>query len=120
VRAKNTDRDTANTTYKSKSIANSNLDSTVILTYNDRLVITISTSFSPKDSESDNKAILDKKRQLYLLLLGNSIASPPGKQSHSLSGLYQADGCSSNWVFNVFTKDNSRIEGDGPLFLKRT
>jgi hypothetical protein len=69
-------------------MANSNLDSTVILIYNNYLVITTFTSFSSKVLKSDNKAILDKKRQLYLLLLGNSIASSSGKQSHSLSGLY--------------------------------
>jgi hypothetical protein len=96
----------------SASSATGDLNDTAILHYNDRSAIARSTFFSSKIPESNSGAILDKKRQLYSSMQGDFIASPSRKRSRSLSGLDQTNDRGSDWVFNIFTKDDNKTESD--------
>jgi hypothetical protein len=114
----NTDRD-AGGAYMDKVVANTDLDDAAMLQCNNHSAIATSTSFSPGIPESDNRTILDGERQLHSSLQRDSIASPSGKRSRSLSVLERAKGRGSDWVFDVFAEDDSATEGDGLPSLKR-
>jgi hypothetical protein len=64
-------------------------------------------------------ATLDKKRQLNPSVQEDLIPSLSGKRSHSLGRLDQAEGRGNDWVFNIFTEDDGKAEGDCLLPLKR-
>jgi hypothetical protein len=95
------------------------LDDAAMLQCDNHPAIATSTFSSPKIPESDNGAPFNGERQLYSPLQEDSIASPSGKRSRSLSGSDRADGRGSDWVFDVFAEDDSGTEGDGSPPSKR-
>jgi hypothetical protein len=102
-----------------KVVANSDLDDAAMIKCDNHSAIVTSTPFSPEIPKSDDGAILNGERQYHLSLQGDSIASPSGKRSRSLSGSDQADGRGSDWVFDVFVQDDNGTEGDYSLSSKR-
>jgi hypothetical protein len=81
--------------------------------------MTTPASFYPKIPKSDSAATLDEERQPNPSVQRDSTPSPSGRRSRSLSVSVQADGYSSEWVFNVFAEDDGGAEGDGLPPLKR-
>jgi hypothetical protein len=79
-----------------KVVANTDLDDAAMLQCNNHSAIATSTSFSPGIPESDNGTILDGERQLHSSLQRDSIASPSGKRSRSLSASERAKGRGSD------------------------
>jgi hypothetical protein len=119
VENKNTDRDTGGAAHTGEVVANSDPDDVPISQGDDHLAITTSTSFSPEITKSDSATTLDDKRQLNPSIQGDPIPSPSNKRSRSLSGSGQVDDHGSDWVFDVFTEDDSGTKGDGSPPLKR-
>jgi hypothetical protein len=119
VGCENTDGDASDAAQMGEVVANSELDDTSMSRDDDRSAIVTFTS-SPKIPGSDSGPTLEGERQLYPLVQGDSIASPSGKRSRSLSGSDRADGRGGDWVFDVFAEDNGGTEGDGSPSSKRS
>jgi hypothetical protein len=113
VEGENTDEHTGGAAHTGEGVANSDRNDAAMSQADDRLAMTTPISFCPEIPESDSAATLDEERQPNPSVQGDSIPSPSGRRSRSLSVSVQADGCSSEWVFDVFAEDDSGAEGDG-------
>jgi hypothetical protein len=113
-----TDGDASDAAQTGESVVDSNLDA-IISQEDDRSAIITPTSFFPEIPKSDSGVTLDEERQLHPFVQGDPIASPFSKRSHSLSGSGQADGCGSDWVFNVYAEDDGGTKGNSSSASKR-
>ena len=119
VERENTDRDASGAAQTGEVVANSYLDDRAVSQEDDRSAIATLTSSSPVIPKTDGGAMLEEERQLHQSTQGDSITKPSSKRSRSPSRPDRADGCISDWVFDVLAEDDGETKGDGSPSSKR-
>jgi hypothetical protein len=109
---KNIDGDIGAVIHMGEGVAGSGLDDAATPQGDDRFAIATSASFSPEIPETDSVVTSDDEGQVNPSVQGDPSLSPSVK-SRSTSGPGRADGCGSDWVFDVFA-DDGEAEGGGP------